>query len=117
MFLADQRHPHSDFPKLSASVKAAEYRSPVPIIAKLCERYDRFGGAGWRCRTLCIRNLARFYDACDSAGVFPTALERARMAKAAKSFLALYSSPARGAANDGKMKWSIVKTNSTSSTT
>eukprot|EP00959_Pyramimonas_sp_CCMP1952_P202297 4230343-Pyramimonas_sp.AAC.1 len=63
MFLADQRHPHSDFPKLSSSVKAAECRALVPIIAKLCEHYDRPGDVGWRSRTLCIRNLARFYDA------------------------------------------------------
>ena len=108
MFISDQRNPHSDFPKLSGSVKAAECRSLVPVIAELCERYDIPGDVEWRTRTLCIRNLVRFYDACDEAGVFPSASERARMAKSTTSCLALYSSLAREAADSGKKKWSIV---------
>ena len=108
MFLPDKRYPHSNFPKLTNSVKAAECRSLAPAIAELCAQYDLPGGVEWRSRTLCIRNLVRFYDACDGAGVFPTASERARMAKTTKSCLALYSSLARDAANLGKTKWSIV---------
>ena len=108
MFLPEVDKPHLHFPKLANSIKAAECRALVPIVAALCEEYDIPGDVEWRTRTLCIRNLNRFYVRMHIASVFPSLDDRAKMRTAVTSCLALYSSMARSAADAGLKKWSIV---------
>ena len=107
-FVKDPKSPGANFPKLTTAVKAAETRELVPIVAILCEEFSVAGDAEWRLKTLCIKNLDRFYKCMARAGTFPSASDRERMAESTRRFLSMYSALATAAARSGKYQWSMV---------
>eukprot|EP00959_Pyramimonas_sp_CCMP1952_P232329 4855116-Pyramimonas_sp.AAC.3 len=112
MFVKDPDSPHSDYPVLSHSIKAAEAKSLARVCFVLSKEFQAKAPAGGdtrlRTRTLMFKNLIRFYDVVSDAGQFLTANECARLKAAVDGFLVTYQSLAQKAYASAKFKYSLV---------
>ncbi|CAK0873204.1 unnamed protein product [Prorocentrum cordatum] len=100
--------PHSEYPVLSKSIKAAQQRCLAPVILELI-RDDYDDGTDERqWRTNCLKNLNEYYQVIDGAGMFLTTEEYARLESAVEKTLVFYGALASKAMADSKYKWSTV---------
>ena len=100
--------PHSEYPQLAKSLKAAQQRCLVPVLLELVRTDYDDGSQERRWRTECLKNLNAYYQIIEGAGMFLTRDESARLESAVEKCLVFYGALASKAMADGKYKYSTV---------
>ena len=93
---------------MTTACKAAHQRTLMPVIEKLSSEYEADGDNFRRMRTMCLREMNRFYNTIESAGMYLTDAEAKTVSESIENTLVLYGALAAEAQRMKKAKWSIV---------
>ncbi|CAK0899744.1 unnamed protein product, partial [Prorocentrum cordatum] len=106
-FVKNKDSPHSDYPILSRTIKAAEARHLATVCYQLSKDYEDDTQIR-KTRTLCFKSLCQIYQIIADGDMFLSDAQCQQLIRSADNFLTCYQALSRDALDQRKLKWSIV---------